>query len=340
MTVPAPSGPSKRPRVAVVIPCYAVKAQIMDVIDEIPPMVSMILCVDDACPEGSGDFVDSRCRDPRVAVLHHSANQGVGGAMTTGYRAALQRGAEIVVKVDGDGQMDPRLIPRFVAPIVDGLADYTKGNRFYRPESVRAMPKMRLFGNAALSLMNKMSSGYWPIFDPTNGYTAIHAAALRLLPLDKISKGYFFESDMLFRLNTVRAAVLDVPMDAAYEDEASYLSIHTIIVPFLIGHLRNLTKRFFYNYVFRDFNIASLEFLVGLPLLIFGVAFGVSEWIESNRTGLTASAGTVMLSALPIIVGLQMILSALNYDMANVPRVAIHTTLGHVGPSDGEEERA
>jgi hypothetical protein len=172
-----------------------------------------------------------------------------------------------------------------------------------------------------------MSTGYWNLFDPTNGYTAAHTTALRQVPLDKVSRRYFFESDLLFRLSTVRAVVVDVPMDAIYEDEKSNLSISRILVPFVGGHLRNTLKRLVYSYFLRDFNFASLHWLLGPIFLAFGIGFGAYEWWVSLQTGVTASAGTVMLSALPIIVGLQMMLSAFNFDVANVPRRPLHIDL-------------
>src|SRR5690606_26734158 len=135
---------------------------------------------------------------PRVRVLNHAENGGVGAAVVTGYEAALAEGADIVVKIDGDGQMDPALIADFVRPLLAGDADYTKGNRFYDIASLQEMPKLRLAGNAVVSLICKIASGYWHVMDPTNGYTAIHRTALSALPLRKIDRGYFFESDMLF----------------------------------------------------------------------------------------------------------------------------------------------
>ena len=330
-------------KIAVVIPCYRVVKHILHVIGAVPAFVDMIICVDDCCPEKSGQFIAGNAADPRVRVIFNPVNLGVGGAMIAGYRAAIQMGADIAVKVDGDGQMDPALIPRFVAPIMRGSADYAKGNRFYRPESLSKMPAIRLIGNAVLSFMSKMSTGYWNLFDPTNGYTAVHTAALRQLPLDKISQRYFFESDLLFRLSTVRAVVVDVPMDAKYEDEKSNLSVSRIIVPFIGGHLRNTLKRLVYSYLLRDFNFASLHWLLGPVLVLFGIGFGAYEWMQSLQTGVTASAGTVMLSALPIIVGLQMLLSAFNFDVANVPRRPLHLDLAEteeatlrVGSAAGE----
>ena len=312
-----------QPRIAVVIPCYKVRDTILDVVGRVPSTVELIVCVDDKCPDGSGDLLREQCRDSRLVIVRNPYNRGVGGAVIAGYRAALARNMDVVVKIDGDGQMDPVLLPTLVEPLVNGIADYTKGNRFFWPESTQGMPFMRLIGNAALSFITKASSGYWRVMDPTNGYTAIHNAALRALPLDKIAERYFFESDVLFRLYTVRAVVLDVPMNALYGNEKSSLSIAKILVPFLALNLRNILKRFFYNYLVRDFNIASVMVILGFPLIAFGVVFGLREWLQSNALGTTASAGTVMVAALPIIVGLQLILTAMSFDLTNAPQVPL-----------------
>ena len=201
----------------------------MGVLQGIGPEVTRIYVVDDHCPDGSGEYVRANCRDTRVVVLTHPINQGVGGAVITGYRAAIENGAEIIVKVDGDGQMDPSLIPYLIDPILANEADYTKGNRFFDLEGVSSMPTVRLVGNAVLSFVTKLSSGYWSLFDPTNGYTAIHAAVARRLPFAKLRRRYFFETDMLFRLNTLRAVVVDVPMAANYGDEVSNLKIKRVM---------------------------------------------------------------------------------------------------------------
>ena len=307
-------------RVAVVIPCFRVTAHILDVLAAIGPECERIYVVDDACPDGSGAWVKSHCSDPRVVVLRNPHNLGVGGAVMHGYRAALADGMTIMVKVDGDGQMDPALIADFISPIVAGEADYTKGNRFFDLEQIRQMPKMRLFGNAVLSFMTKLSSGYWDLFDPTNGYTAIHREAARHLPLDKISSRYFFETDMLFRLNTLRATVVDVPMDAKYGDEVSHLKISKIVGEFLAKHLRNFCKRIFYNYYLRDMSLASLELPLGAVLVLFGGLFGTYQWWHSSQVGGSTPVGTVMLAALPVLMGTQLVLAFLAHDIASVPR--------------------
>ena len=310
--------------IAVVIPAYRVTAHILDVIAEIGKEVSQIFVIDDACPDGSGALVSEKCKDKRVVVLTHSENQGVGGAVVTGYRAALEAGAEIVVKVDGDGQMDPAMIADLIQPIVDGNADYTKGNRFDSLVGLREMPGIRVLGNGVLSLMSKVSSGYWNVTDPTNGFTAIHRDVLNALPLDMISKRFFFESDMLFRLSILRAVVWDVPMEARYGNEKSNLSVLKAIFEFPGKHFVRFHKRLFYNYYLRDMSAASLELPLGAALGWFGFIFGVTKFAESVESGMPATAGTVMLSAVPVILGFQLVLAFLSHDIASVPKRVKH----------------
>jgi len=310
-------------RIAAVIPCYRVRAQLPDVVRGVLGQVDHVYCIDDACPEQSGRVLEQQVSDPRLTVLYNTSNLGVGGAVKEGYRAALQDGFDIVVKIDGDGQMDPALIPELCGPIRDSRADYCKGNRFFELSYLQSMPALRLFGNTVLSLLSKLSSGYWRILDPTNGFTAIHAEALRSIPLNKVADRYFFESDLLFRLNIARAVVQDVPMRAKYGAEKSSMRIHEVILPFLLGHMRNVFKRVFYTYFLRDFNIATLELLAGFGLTVFGLVFGISAWSASVSSGTPASAGTVMLAGLSFLLGVQFLLAFLNYDIQNAPALAL-----------------
>jgi glycosyltransferase involved in cell wall biosynthesis len=307
-------------RVAVVIPCFRVKAHILGVIAGIPAEVARIFVVDDGCPEGTGALVREQCDDARVEVLHHAHNQGVGAAVITGYRQALAEGLDVVVKLDGDGQMDGALIGDFVAPIVAGRADYTKGNRFHNRLFLPGMPKIRLLGNALLSFMTKLSSGYWDCFDPTNGFTAISATVLPRLPLERVSTRYFFESDMLFHLYLLRAVVLDIATPARYGSEVSSLKIRHNVVPFVWGNLVNFCRRIFYSYFLYSFSAASVQLLLAVPLLVFGVVFGLVEWVHGAQVQQAATAGTVMLAALPIVVAVQLLLAFIQYDMAAVPK--------------------
>jgi glycosyltransferase involved in cell wall biosynthesis len=309
-------------KICVVIPCYRVTLQIAKVIEAIPPLVSKIIVVDDCCPDHSGEFVKQHCVDARVEVIRNPINQGVGGAVLAGYRVAAKSGADVVLKIDGDGQMDPALIPAFIEPITSGRADYTKGNRFFDLEQISQMPALRIMGNSGLSFFSKISTGYWRVFDPTNGYTAIRASIIHNIPHHKISSRYFFESDMLFRLNCLQAVVEDVPMHAKYGDEQSNLVISRVFSEFLIKHIKNTMKRLVYNYFLRDFSVASLELVAGLVLLAFGICFGLRSWSVSMH-GSFASSGTVMLAALPVLLGIQFLLAFMSYDISNQPKLPI-----------------
>jgi len=313
----------KSMQVAIVIPSYRVTRDIVGVVKGVLDIADAIYVVDDKCPDGSGDLVERSGFPARVKVLRHTVNQGVGGAVITGYRAAMADGYDVVVKIDGDGQMDPANIPALLEPILDLEADYTKGNRFFKIDDLEQMPAMRLFGNAVLSFVSKVSSGYWHVMDPTNGFTAIHVSALAMLDLDKISKTYFFESDMLFRLNIIRAVVRDVNMAAKYGEEESNLRIMRVITHFPPLYLRNFGKRFFYNYILRDLNIGSIESLIGGLLLLVGVGWGLANWLAYAAAGQLAPLGTIMIATLSIILGVQFLLAALSFDVSNIPKRSI-----------------
>lgn len=187
------------------------------------------------------------------------------------------------------------------------------------------MPPVRLFGNAVLSFMTKLSCGYWNVMDPTNGYTAVRTCVLAELPLDKLENRYFFETDMLFRLNTVRAVVKDVPMDSVYADEESNLKIGKVLPEFLRKHASRLWRRYVYNYLVRDFNIGTVYSLSGMLLVLVGTLFGLWHWIGSS--GHPATSGTVMLAALPIIIGIQCLIAFLHYDVDSVPSEPVSLSL-------------
>lgn len=312
-------------KVYVVIPSYNVVRHIADVVARIGSEVHKIVVVDDCCPESSGDFVEKNVDDPRVVVLRHDVNKGVGGAVVTGYKFALQDGADICVKVDGDGQMDPALISSLIRPIEQGQADYVKGNRFYSLYDVSSMPKMRLFGNTMLSFMTKISSGYWSIFDPTNGFTAIHRVALERIGLDALDDRYFFETDMLIALGGIRAKVFDMPMKAVYGNEVSGLKVKDIVGNFAKSHIRAIIRRLVYQYYLRDFSLASIHLPVGVLLMAFGVVFGVSSWVDAVSSGVVATSGTVILAALPTLLGVQFILNFFSFDIGNEPQVVLQS---------------
>jgi glycosyltransferase involved in cell wall biosynthesis len=320
-----------------IVPCFKVKAKILEVIAKTPAWIEGIVCVDDACPEGSGDFIEANVKDPRVTVVRLAENQGVGGATLEGYREAAARGARVMVKVDGDDQMDLAYVSHLVAPILLGEADYTKGNRFTSISHLTSMPQVRVFGNAALSFAAKLSTGYWNIFDPTNGFTAIEAEVARMIMGKRISRRFFFETDLLYHLGTLRAVVRDVPMPARYADEVSNLRISAIVGPFALKHLKNFFQRVLGQYFVRDFHAASLELVFGIVFILFGLGYA-ARYVSVPHPQ-AASAGVVMAAALPVILGAQLLMQALNFDVLNVPTRPIHPylrTIARMEAGEGE----
>ena len=322
-------------RVWIVVPCYKVRDHIHRVIAAAPSWIEGIVCVDDACPQHTADHIEAVVRDPRVVVVRLSENQGVGGAVMAGYAEAVRRGAGILVKVDGDDQMDLAYLSQLVVPIILDEADYTKGNRFSSVGHLGGMPRVRVFGNAALSFAAKASTGYWNVFDPTNGFTAIEASVVRLLLRKQVARRYFFETDLLYHLGTLRAVVRDVPIPARYADEISSLRVRAVVGSFAMRHLRNLIRRVLGQYFVRDFNVATLEMVFGLALLLFGGGYGL-HWLAVREPGQAASPGIVMTAALPVIVGVQMLLQSINFDAMNVPTRPIHPYLRTLERIDGE----
>ena len=306
-------------RVHVVIPAYNVADRIAAVLKAVPDFVDAIRVVDDGSRDGTADAALA-VADPRVRVVRHATNQGVGAAMVSGFRDALMDGDDgIVVKMDGDGQMDPAILPRLLDPIVDGRCGYAKGNRFLFARELAVMPRHRLVGNFVLTFLTKLASGYWHVFDPQNGYLAIAAPVLRLLDFDRISRRWFFENDMLINLNVFNVPVADVPMPSRYGDERSSMSIGRVLVSFPYHLFRGYWSRFYRKYVLRDFSPIALFMLTGLPLVVFGILLGGYTWFQSWRLNRFASTGTVMLSVLPFIVGFQLVLQALVLEMRDSP---------------------
>ena len=316
------------PKVVVVIPAYKSRAQILDVLAEIPALVSKIIVVDDACPDKTGALVKRENRDNRVEVIFNKKNLGVGGAVIVGFRGAMESDADIIVKLDSDGQMKPKDIHKLIRPLVDLEADYAKGNRFNSLDDLQEMPKLRILGNAALSLMSKVSTGYWSVTDPTNGFLAISRGALEAINLGKLRQGWFFESDLLFRLAIGRAVVADVPMRASYADEKSNLKVRKVILEFIHRHNVNFLKRIFYVYYLREWSVVSLELPAGILLTIGGLATGLNFWSQAAAFGQAATAGQVMLAVLPIILGFQLLLSVLSLDVANEPSRPLYVGRG------------
>ena len=311
--------------VAAVVPAYNVGRELGDVLRGMPELFTRIVVVDDASRDDTFAIAQRYAQlDRRILLIRHEQNRGVGGAMITGFRTAIEAGADIVVKVDGDGQMPLWLVPHLIEPLVAGTADYTKGNRFRDFAAIRKMPVVRRLGNVVLSFLAKAATGYWHLFDPTNGFVAIRADVLSQLPLARIDPTYFFETSMLSHLYILGAVVREVPMPARYAGETSSLSIPRVVRQFpgrLVGSLlrRIVLKNFVY-----DFNLESFHLLCGLPMLLAGMLYGGYNWIWYASRNLGAPTGTVVLSAMLIMLGTQLLLSAVNLDLQAIPREPIN----------------
>jgi len=321
--------------VAAVVPAYNVSRELPDVLRAMPALFTTVIVVDDASTDDTAAVAERYAQiDPRIVVVRHEQNQGVGGAMVSGFRHAIEAGADVVVKVDGDGQMPLWLVPQLVQPLIDGTADYTKGNRFRDFQAIRTMPLLRRLGNVILSFLTKAATGYWHCFDPNNGFVAIRADVLSQIPLDKIDRTYFFETSMLSHLYILGAVVKEIPMPARYAGETSSLSIGRVVRQFPGRLLWSLARRLVLKNFVYDFNLESFHFATGVPLLLAGLIYGGYNWWWYSSRHLGAPVGTVVLSALLITLGAQLLISAVNLDLQAIPRDPINT-----GPIVKEEAR-
>jgi dolichol-phosphate mannosyltransferase len=305
-------------RIAVVVPCYQADRYIADVVRSLPAFVDDIVVVDDGSRTPTGQAL-AALADPRVVLLRHDVNRGLARAMGTGYTEALQRGADVVVKMDGDGQMDPAHLPQLLAPIVEGDADLCKGNRFLHRRLMEQMPLLRRVGNLALSFLAKAATGYWHVFDPTNGYVAVRRELLEAIDFDRLGPGYFFEISLLREGCLVGGAAADVPIAARYGDEVSHLSIRRVLVAFPLHLTASIVRRIGLRYFLWDFSAVGAFIVAGLPLFVFGLVFGVWQWVTRMGTPTPTPTGTLLLAALPLVLGFQLLLQAWVTDIANVP---------------------
>jgi dolichol-phosphate mannosyltransferase len=279
--------------IAVVIPSFRAAATIGAVLRSIGPEVQHIYVVDDGCPDATGERALKDHDDPRLTVLHNRRNLGVGGAMKHGYARALADGAGIVVKLDADGQMDPRHLSRLIAPIVEGRADYCKGNRFLPaalmpsgspPRALKAMPPARRAGNMAFSILHRAATGYWRIGDPANGYTAVHAHALERIGIEALADCFFFETDMLFRLNLVDAVVADVALPACYPGSGSSLSLRRVAPRFAVMTAGRLIRRLRAKYFAGAWNPGSVKLAAAMAMMTLGTGLAGWRWLGAWPT--------------------------------------------------------
>ena len=303
-------------KTTVVIPCYKVAAHIEQVLQTLPDCVDEIILVDDCSPDNTGEVLERLSQqDSRIAVIRNPKNMGVGGAMTAGFKEALRRGCDIVVKLDGDGQMDSSRITEMVQALENEDYDFVKGNRFFDKFALRKMPQVRKIGNFGMSFLVKASSGYWQVSDPTNGFIAIRRETLQKIDMDWLSPRFFFESSLLCELYYTGAKIKEISMPAIYGEEKSNLSVLKSLLTFPPKLLGRWLRRIWLSYYVYDFNIGSLYFAAGSLLFFFGLIFGIIRWVHFTTLGIAAPLGTIMIAVLTFICGFQLLLAAFQYDL-------------------------
>lgn len=308
-------------KIAIVIPCYKVANHIADVISSIPAFISHIITVNDCSPDNTGSVLENiATQNPRLIYLKHEKNQGVGGAMITGFKKAIELDIEIVIKIDGDGQMDLKYLPQFLAPLENNTADFTKGNRFKNYKTLKKMPLVRRIGNLGLSFLTKAASGYWNIFDPANGFLAIKTEKLKDVEFKNLHKRYFFESSLLIEAYNCDTVIKDIPIDALYGNEVSNLSVTKVLFEFPPKLLKAFFKRIILKYFLNDFNIATVYLIFGIPIMSLGILYGGLNFIKFSKLHTVAPTGTVVIPTLMITIGFQLLLSFINFDVENYPK--------------------
>ncbi|WP_191908005.1 glycosyltransferase family 2 protein [Nocardioides cynanchi] len=300
-------------RVAIVVPAHNEERLVGRVVQTAPAFVDHVIVVDDASTDQTGQSAEA-VGDPRCEVHRLEQNRGVGGAIIAGHKRALELGCDVSVVMAGDAQMDPAYLPLLLDPIADGDARFTKANRFYGEGSFAGMPRHRIVGNIVMSFLTKAASGYWGLFDPQNGYTAIHRSALERLDLDRLSQRYEFENDLLIKLNVLRVPARDVPIPALYGDEVSGLKLRSAAPRMFRNLWRGFWHRMWWKYVLQSFSAVALMFFTGLFLVTVGLVFSVFT-IVTTLGPPVATPGTVLLAVAPLLSGLHFLVSALQLDI-------------------------
>ncbi len=301
-------------RVAVVVPAHDEEALIVPTLTGIPSFVDRIYVVDDASTDGTAARL-AEVTDPRLEVIRHERNRGVGAAIVSGYKAALRDRIDVTCVMAGDNQMDPDELASLAGPVARGEVDYAKANRLFTGKAWELIPRTRYLGNAVLSMMTKIASGYWHVADSQAGYTALSLGALELLDLDRIYRYYGFPNDMLVHLNVINARVRDFPSRPIYGvGERSGIRLRKVIPRMSFLLLKGFFWRMREKYVIRDFHPLVFFYGLGLVMSLCGLALGVLETVL-RIMGNSVSVATVVLVALLLIFGMQFTLFAMWFDM-------------------------
>jgi glycosyltransferase involved in cell wall biosynthesis len=302
--------------IAVIIPAYDEEKLIGKVLETIPPFVDHIAVVDDGSKDRTGETVRG-CQkgDPRIIYIRHEQNEGVGGAIATGYKWSRDQNVDITAVMAGDAQMDPSDLPKLLDPLVEGTADYSKGNRLFTGKAWSVIPKVRYLGNAFLSFLTKIASGYWHVADSQSGYTAVNLGVLKTVDLDTIYRRYGMPNDLLVRLNVYQFRVKDIPVNPVYGiGERSGIRIYRVVFTLSFLLLKLFVWRLKEKYIIRDFHPLVLFYLLGFFLTPVGVVFGSYLLIYRFFVGPVA-ATSALFAAFFAISGLQSLFFAMWFDM-------------------------
>lgn len=302
-------------KVAAIIPCFLSLSTAPSVIKETLRYVDYVICVDDKCPQLTGKSIQKIFNEDKVFVIYNSKQMGVGGAVKIGIKKALEFEPDIVLKIDSDGQMNPKLIPKLIEPILKGNAEMTKGNRFKNINKIIKMPLLRLIGNSSLGFITRLSTGYWELFDPTNGFIALRADLFESLFLEKVDNRYFFETDLLFRCSLSNVLIQEVYMEPIYlKNGISSLNPLFEIINFSIKNLIIFFKRICYQYFLFEINPGSIQLLLSIfSGLISFFTISKSIYINIILDDYTP-VGDLTLFLASIIISIQMFLGFIYYD--------------------------
>ena len=305
--------------IAVVVPCYNEETQIGRVLETMPALVDCVIVVDDCSTDGTVDtvsrYLESEGETPRTILIRQPTNAGVGAAIVTGYKEAVRRKIDVTAVMAGDGQMDPEELPLIVGPVARGETDYTKGNRLFYRDAWRAIPRHRFLGNAFLSMLTKIASGYWHVADSQTGYTAISLEALQLIDLDGIYPRFGYPNDMLVRLNVFNMRVTDVNIRPVYNvGEQSKIRLWKVIPTMSWLIFRRYCWRMWHKYVVRDFHPLVLFYTVGSLSFMLGLSFGLYLLVYRVFFG-PVQATSGLFSVLLLTTGLQLLLFGMWFDM-------------------------
>jgi hypothetical protein len=309
-------------KIAIVIPYYNASNQILRVIAKIPNYIHTVIIVDDKSKEllPKKKINETINKSTNCVFLENEINLGVGGATKHGFSYAIKNNIDIIIKVDADDQMDLKYLPELIQPLVDNKSTVSKGNRFRDTNALKSMPKGRKIGNLALSFLTKIATGYWHNFDPTNGFLAIKTGVLKKINFSNLSNRYYFETSLLSEFYFQNAIISDIAMPAIYGDEKSNMNTSKMLIVFSKNLTITFFKRIIKKYFLYDFNIGSVYIFFGFPLLLFGIIYGVFNWVYYGKQDILTPTGTIMITTLSIIIGFQLILQAIQFDILNAPK--------------------